>query len=188
MRRVLKLTLFLASMFTASGQRSIPGGAATDIDNTEVQAALRKTAPLPVSDQQLRVISIDNEYNVGIGVVHRARTNGPQVPNGVEHSQITEIYHVISGSATLVTGGTLENRSPVPADQAVAKLLNGPSTRGSAILGGVSRQIGPGDVVVIPPNTPHWFSGIDSDQIVYLVVRMDPHKVLPAGYDARRAP
>jgi hypothetical protein len=29
---------------------------------------------------------------------------------------------------------------------------------------------------------------IDSDQIVYLVMRMDPHKVLPAGYDARRAP
>jgi hypothetical protein len=104
-------------------------------------------------------------------VVHRAKTNGPQVPNGVEHSQGTEIYHVISGNATLVTGGTLENRAPVPADQGVVKLLNGPSTGGSAILAGVSRQRGPGDVVVIPP-----------------VVRMDPRKVLPAGYDARRAP
>jgi quercetin dioxygenase-like cupin family protein len=46
----------------------------------------------------------------------------------------------------------------------------------------VSRKIGPGDVVIIPPNTPHWFSEISSDQIVYLVVRVDPHKVLPAGY------
>src|ERR1700730_3675967 len=181
MGRTLKTTLFLATLFAASAQQTAPGGTATDVGNAEVQATLQKTASLPVSDQQLRVISIDNEYNVGVGVVHRARTNGPQVPNGVEHSQITEIYHVISGTATLVTGGTLENRAPVPADQAVAKLLNGPSSRGSAILGGVSRPIGRCYVIVIPPNTPHWFSGIDSDQIVYLVVRMDPHKVLPAG-------
>jgi len=45
--------------------------------------------------------------------------------------------------------------------------------------------IGPGDAVIIPPNTPHWFSEITSDQIVYLVVRVDPHKVLPAGYGAK---
>jgi quercetin dioxygenase-like cupin family protein len=45
--------------------------------------------------------------------------------------------------------------------------------------------VGPGDVVIIPPNTPHWFSDIATDQIVYLVVRVDPHKVLPAGYGAK---
>ena len=39
-----------------------------------------------------------------------------------------------------------------------------------------------GDVVIIPPNTPHTFTEITSDQIVYLVVRIDPHKVLPTGY------
>ena len=47
---------------------------------------------------------------------------------------------------------------------------------------GTLSRIGPGDVVIIPPNTPHWFSEITSDQIVSLVVRVDPHKVLPAGY------
>jgi len=46
----------------------------------------------------------------------------------------------------------------------------------------VSRKIGPGDVVIIPPNTPHWFSDIPTSKIVYLVVRIDPDKVLPAGY------
>jgi len=34
-------------------------------------------------------------------------------------------------------------------------------------------------VVVIPPNTPHRFSEINSDEIVYVLVRTDPHKVLP---------
>jgi len=53
------------------------------------------------------------------------------------------------------------------------------------VMNGVSRKLAPGDVVIIPPNTPHWFSEITTDQIVYLVVRVDPKKVLPAGYVAK---
>src|SRR6266481_6005065 len=68
------------------------------------------------------------------------------------------------------------------ADVEAVKTLTGPSSEGTRIVGGASRKIGPGDVVVIPPNTPHTFTEITSDQIVYLVVRIDPHKVLPTGY------
>jgi len=188
MKHFAKVTVFLAVLLAASAQQSGPRGAATDVGGAEIQATVQKTASVAVSDQQLRVVGVNGEYNVGIGVVHRVKTNGPQTANGIEHSQITEIYHVISGNATLVTGGTLENSRPVSAESQVVKVLNGPSTSGGAILNGVSRQVGPGDVVVIPPNTPHWFSAIESDQIVYLVVRVDPHKVLPTGYDARRLP
>jgi quercetin dioxygenase-like cupin family protein len=70
-------------------------------------------------------------------------------------------------------------------DSEIVKVLAGPSISGSEIQGGVSRKIGPGDVIIIPPNTPHGFSEITSDQIVYTAVRMDSHKVLPAGYVAK---
>ena len=53
------------------------------------------------------------------------------------------------------------------------------------LMADLALLIGPGDVVIIPPNTPHWFSEITTDQIVYLVVRVDAHKVLPAGYVAK---
>jgi quercetin dioxygenase-like cupin family protein len=56
---------------------------------------------------------------------------------------------------------------------------------GAAIIGGTAHKIGPGDVIVIPPNTPHTFTEVTSDEIVYLVVRFDPKKVLPAGYAAK---
>ena len=92
---------------------------------------------------------------------------------------------MIEGNATLVTGGTIENSKESSPDSNVVKVLNGPSTQGGIVQSGVSRQVGPGDVVMIPPNTPHWFSEITSPQIVYLVVRVDPHKVLPAGYGAK---
>jgi len=192
----MKLTLSaLALLFTLSAASSIeaqtqmpaphlPRGAATDVANAEIKAAVQKTASSAVSDQQLRVVSINGEYNVGIGVVHRAKTAGRDPGGGIEHSQITEVYHVIEGTGTLVTGGTVENPRETAADSPVVKVLNGPSTGGGPIQNGMSRKIGPGDVVIIPPNTPHWFSEITSEQIVYLVVRIDPHKVLPAGYGA----
>jgi hypothetical protein len=167
---------------TQSPAPHMPRGTATDVSSGEIQSLVQKTAAALVSDQALRVVSINGEYNVGVGVVHRAKTAGRDAPSGIEHSQITEIYHVMEGNATLVTGGTMENLTEVPPDSPIVAVLNGPSTRGGPIRNGVSRKIGSGDVIIIPPNTPHWFSEITSDQIVYLVVRVDPHKVLPAGY------
>lgn len=160
----------------------LPRGTATDVSSAEIQSLVQKTAADRISDQAIRVVGINGEYNVGVGVVHRSKTSGAQAGGGIEHSQITEIYHLIQGNATLVTGGSMENLSEFPADHPVVTVLNGPSTRGGPLQNGVSRKVGPGDVVIIPPNTPHWFSEISSDQIVYLVVRVDPHKVLPAGY------
>ena len=184
MRIISLATLALGLSLCAAGQHT-PRGTATDVTKSEIEATVRKTAAAPVSDQAIRVVSINNEYNVGVGVVHRAKTAGRDVGGGIEHSQITEVYHVIEGNGTLVTGGPMTDLKEEPADTPVVKVLNGPSTGGGAVEGGVSRKIGPGDVVIIPPNTPHWFSEITSDQIVYLVIRVDPHKVLPAGYGTK---
>ena len=176
------MSSLLVAMATAAQSPHTPRGTATDVSRAEVEATVQKTASAPVSDQAIRVVSINGEYNVGVGVVHRSKTDATATGGSVEHSQITEVYHVIEGNATLVTGGTIQNARESAPDSAVVKVLNGPSTQGGVVEGGVSRKVGPGDVVVIPPNTPHWFKEITSPQIVYLVVRVDPHKVLPAGY------
>jgi hypothetical protein len=84
---------------TAPAAQPLPRGTATDVvSNGEILATVQKTAAAPVSDQQLRVVSINGEYNVGVGVVHGAKTEGRDIGFGIEHSQITEIYHVISGN------------------------------------------------------------------------------------------
>jgi mannose-6-phosphate isomerase-like protein (cupin superfamily) len=164
-----------------------PRGNATDVTNAEIVATLAKTASDRVSDQAIRVVSINDEYNVGIGVVHRSKTALGQSgnANAIEHSQITEVYHFILGNGTFVTGGAIDLAKEVPADSQTVKLLNGPSSNGGVVKGGVSRKVGPGDAIIIPPNTPHWFSEITSDEVVYLVVRVDPRKILPAGYSAK---
>ena len=149
---------------------------AADITNIEIQAALEKAASLPVSDQQLRMVSINGEYNVGSALVTRAKTAGGDAGPALAHSQITEVYYIISGNGTLVTGGTLEDGRDVTAPQAVR--LIGPSTTGTKIQNGKSRQVGPGDMIIIPANTPHTFTQITTDRIVYMVVRVDPNRVL----------
>ncbi len=52
---------------------------------------------------------------------------------------------------------------------------------GTRISNGHIRAVGPGDVVVVPPNTPVQFTEVNSGELVYLVLRVDPHKVLTAA-------
>ena len=87
----------------------------------------------------------------------------PQEVNGeaiLHRVNTTEIYYMLEGAETLVTGGRLVN-------------ANDTGVRGSAIEGGVSRRVVPGDVVVIPGHTPHWWSELETD-IEYLTFRPDP--------------
>jgi len=177
----LSIAVVAAAVVGALAQGQ-PRGTGTVILNKDILSAVEKTAKDAVNDSQIRVVSINGEYNVGVGVVHRAKTAGRDIGGGIEHSEITEVYHVISGTGTLVLGGNIENVKATPADSPVVRVLNGPSSGGGRVVGGTGTRLGPGDVVIIPPNTPHWWTDIPTDQIVYLVVRMDPKKVLPAGY------
>ena len=163
-----------------------PRGSATDVSNSDIETVVKKTAGLPTSDQNIKTMDIGGLYQLEIGVVHRLKQQqaGDQVGSGaLEHLQITEIYHVMSGGGTFVTGGTLDNASEVAPDSALATTLTGRSSRGRIHPGsGQSRRVGPGDVVVLPPNTPHVFTEVDDSGIVYMVVRVDPHYVLPKNY------
>jgi mannose-6-phosphate isomerase-like protein (cupin superfamily) len=159
------------SQQTALLANSLP---ATYVSAADIQANLNgapnsATNPLP----NIRVVDAGG-YNVAVGVIHR-----PQTPPGVAavHFKVTEIYHVTDGAATLVTGGTMVNTKTRPADAISVRLEDGPGASGTAIQGGVRRQIKAGDVVVIPAGVPHWFSAIEGS-ITYIVVRVDPDQVL----------
>lgn len=171
------MTMVIAiSQASMRSQGGVPPASATDITSAQIAAVLK----MAQTDQQLKVVDI-GPYNVGVGVLHRGATHarGAGV-NGLSHNQVTEVYYVISGTGTLVTGGSMATPKIEPADGTTVKVLVGPSMSG-AFQNGQSRKIGPGDVVIIPAGVPHGFSDIE-DHIDYLSVRMDPDHVLPAGY------
>ena len=83
-------------------------------------------------------------YNVNM----EHRVNMPQ--NASIHDKEAELFYVIDGGGTIVTGGKLTNPTK-----------NGDNSTGSGIEGGTAKKLGKGDFVLVPEGTPHWFSTIE---------------------------
>jgi len=153
----------------------------TYIPNAEVQAYVKRAIANKLIDQQVRQVDI-GKANVGVAVVYRGKIADPSA-TVAEHDLVSEVYHVIDGSATLVLGPDLVDKQRRPAAETTVRLLNGPGNNAKGIRNGVAHELKPGDVVVIPAGTGHQFTKID-DHISYLMVRIDPDKVTPHKTEA----
>jgi len=156
--------------------------AATYIPAREIDAYFNlaktvSTANIRMRDQQVRAVDA-GRTQVGVGIVYRTKLTEPADNSVAEHHQVSEVYHVLDGEATLVTGSDIEGLKPRPADDRSVVLLNGPGGNGSSIRNGVVHHLRAGDVIIIPAGVGHWFTRID-DHIRYLMIRIDPDKVLP---------
>jgi mannose-6-phosphate isomerase-like protein (cupin superfamily) len=83
-------------------------------------------------------------------------------PGQVEvHDKETDVFYVVDGAATFVTGGTM-----------VGGKASGPGqVRGTDIQGGQVHHLTKGDVMVIPAGIPHWFKEVPAS-INYYVVKV----------------
>jgi glc operon protein GlcG len=95
------------------------------------------------------------------GKFFRAQISQRSEPGQVElHQKDTDVFYIVSGSATIVTGGTMVGGKPA-----------GPGEiRGTSITGGESRSVAAGDVVVIPDNLNHWWKEVHQP-LFYFVVK-----------------
>jgi hypothetical protein len=168
-------TSLLVAVAVAQGPKQRPSPLpAVDVKVADIDAVLRTAPKDAAADLPIRVVNA-GDYQIGIYVVNRPKVATP--PAIYHETRVAEVYHMLKGAGTLVTGGTVEG--PVvlePPGQTILSMLN--NYRGKAIKGGVSRRIAVGDVVVIPGYTPHWWSTVETD-MTYLVVRPDPDRILP---------
>jgi quercetin dioxygenase-like cupin family protein len=98
----------------------------------------------------------DGQPTVVEGILHLAPYNAnleyrTSVGPAAVHEHEAELFYVLDGSATLVTGGKLANE----------KRTNAENLTGTGIEGGNAQAVAKGDVVIVPENTPHWFSAIN---------------------------
>ena len=77
------------------------------------------------------------------------------------HATDADIFHVLEGTATFVTGGTIAGARDTAAGE----------TRGTGIEGGTTRQLAAGDVITIPAGVPHWFKVVNG-RFRYFVVKV----------------
>ena len=154
----------------------------TYIPKAELQAYIDQAIAERLTDQQVRDVEIGKAH-IGIGMVYRGKLAQPAAESVAEHDLVSEVYHIIDGSATLMLGPDIVAPKRRPATLETVRLFNGPGNNGTSIRNGVSYDLKAGDVVVIPAGTGHWFTKID-DHVYYLMVRIDPDKVTPLRDEA----
>jgi mannose-6-phosphate isomerase-like protein (cupin superfamily) len=155
------------SAFPAAAQNT-----AIVIPDAQMQAKLRDMIEKKVQDDSVRVANA-GDANVGVFFIHLNPGQTPQEPiQLMSHNDVTEVYYVIKGEGTLYHGGIIEN--PTPRDLATT---GGPS-KGGPSKGKLTQNVGPGDVFIVPANTPHQVNLGAKTEMTYLVVRFDPKKHL----------
>jgi mannose-6-phosphate isomerase-like protein (cupin superfamily) len=96
--------------------------------------------------------------------LHR-RMGANGLPPGVEYHQAnTDIYFIVGGTGTVMTEGTIENREPIPGRPG--------EERGTLIKNGHGYKVKAGDVINMPPDTPHQ-SIPDSSGFSYMLIKVN---------------
>ncbi len=135
------------------------------ISKEEHETTLKESIAKNVVDQPIKATEVPGG-KASVAMLYRSK---PEV-SALIHDYVTETYYILSGSGTIVTGGSLG--TPKPTD--LTRVNAGMSQTGTRV-GGVSKKVKAGDIVIIPAGTPHSFSELDGP-ISYLVYRFEPKK------------
>ena len=93
--------------------------------------------------------------------VHSTARGASRNTHSPAQIEVTDIFYVTDGQATVVLGGELVG----------GKMTRPHEYRGEGIRNGQTHEVGPGDVLVIPAGTPHWFETVPNE-VSYLVVKV----------------
>ncbi len=166
--RVLGSILVFTLLSSAALAQQKGGSAAqamkTFSSSADVAAMIAKAKSERKQDQQNFVQQIVRLAPYNANLEYRALVGPAAV-----HEKEAELFYVIDGSATLVTGGKLTQESRTNAE----------NLTGTGIEGGTQQQVGKGDFFIVPENTPHWFSPING---VLVLMSFHAPRPVPAAH------
>ncbi len=124
---------------------------------SELKESGKKLAP-KINQQKIATEALASWGNHNLMVAHREGSGQAEL-----HERQADVFIVQSGEASLVVGGTVvDGKTSAPHE-----------IRGPSIKGGVTKQLGPGDIVHIAAKTPHQMIVAAGKEITYAVVKVD---------------
>jgi mannose-6-phosphate isomerase-like protein (cupin superfamily) len=155
------LSSLLLTGLAVAQQPATPPAPKTFSSAADVTALIAKAKGDRKNDQPLvtgRILSLA-PYNANLE--YRASVGPAAI-----HETEAEVFYVIDGSATMVTGGKLVEE----------KRTNPANLSGTGIEGGTPRNVAKGDFIMVPEGTAHWFSAIGPQPLVLMTLHV-PHPV-----------
>jgi mannose-6-phosphate isomerase-like protein (cupin superfamily) len=150
--RAIGICIVLTLLATAAvAQQPAAPAMKTFTSSAEITALIAKAKSERKGDAPLVTEQILSLAPYNANLEYRAAVGPAAV-----HEKEAEMFYVIDGSATLVTGGKLVNE----------KRTNAENLNGTGIENGTPRNIAKGDFVIVPENTPHWFSAINGTVVL----------------------
>jgi len=123
----------------------------------ELKEAAKKLAP-KIDQKKLASEALASYGNHSLSLIHREGSGEAEL-----HETQADIFIVESGEATLVVGGTVvEPKTTAPNE-----------IRGPSIKDGISKHLGPGDIVHVAAKTPHQVKIAAGKQFTYAIVKVD---------------
>ena len=137
-RAIVVWVLLLSSAALAQQPAPTDRTKATHFRAADLQAALAKL-PADRPSASVRVFTLD-PYSVGV------EQRQPQAQGAASHADRAELFYVIDGSGTMLTGGAIPDGKQ-----------NGVNTQGTSITGGTRIDFAKGDFIMVPSGVPHQF-------------------------------
>ena len=146
MRVLCGIAVVLAGSVALSAQQVVTPDTKVGVymSAADVNAAVAKLPKNPLAS-----VPVFKMGPFNVNVEHRL--GAPAAPQGASvHDKDAELFYMIDGTATLVTGGKL-----------TAPMKDGDNWRGTGIEGGKAQKMSKGDFMIVPAGTPHWFTNIE---------------------------
>ena len=159
---MLMLISFAWSFMLAQAAAQAPAAAAV-VSAETIETTTKQSIANNTLDTKMNETAVKGGI-VRVGVVHRT---APET-RALLHDDLTEIYQIMRGSGTLVTGGTPQEPRPVSDPPNLGPTPSFYVTQ----VGGVTRKVKANDIVVIPAGLPHRFSELDGP-IEYVIYRFE---------------
>jgi mannose-6-phosphate isomerase-like protein (cupin superfamily) len=163
MRLTFVALLVMCAGTAAMAQAQAPADARLFASSAEVTALIERAKAERQADQANFVQPVVRSAPFAMNLEYRV---GGLNANATAHDTEAEVFVVVEGSGTLVTGGTIRDE----------RRTNAANRAGTAIDGGARRTLSKGDVALVPEGVPHWFTDVNGT-----LVLLSMHLPRPAG-------